>query len=59
MIQAQVLDRVKQRTSGKWGATENRKLVVFIDDLQLAAEDSFKARPVHEALREALQTKSW
>ena len=59
MQQAQVLDKLVRRESGKYGSTDNKRLLVFIDDVQLADKDPFKATPVHEVIREAIQRKSW
>ncbi|KAK7080901.1 Dynein heavy chain 12, axonemal [Halocaridina rubra] len=58
-VKSVVLSYVKERESGVFGATNGRKMSVFVDDLHLAAHDTYNARPAHEALREALQRKCW
>lgn len=57
--QSVVLSFLAPRETGGWGAKGGRRLVVFIDDLHLAAHDDYQARPVHELVREAMQRKSW
>lgn len=58
-MQSQVMKRLEVRPSGAWGAKGGRRLVVLVEDLHLAAEDQHRARPLHEAVREALQQNTW
>ncbi|XP_064087240.1 dynein axonemal heavy chain 3-like [Macrobrachium nipponense] len=58
-IKSVVLGYTVERESGGFGAKEKRRLAIFVDDLHLAAHDPYNARPVHEALREAMQRKVW
>ncbi|KAK8378939.1 hypothetical protein O3P69_009581 [Scylla paramamosain] len=58
-LKSLVLKRLEQRANGTWGARGGRRLVVLVEDLHLAAEDQHHARPLHEAVREALQQTTW
>ncbi|XP_050730386.1 dynein axonemal heavy chain 7-like [Eriocheir sinensis] len=58
-LKSQVMKRLEVRPSGAWGARGGRRLVVLVEDLHLAAEDQHRARPLHEAVREALQQNTW
>nr|XP_045615668.1 dynein axonemal heavy chain 7-like isoform X1 [Procambarus clarkii] len=58
-LKAIVISHLTMRESGKWGAKNGRRLLAFVDDLHLAAQDSYQALPVHEAIREAMQQKTW
>lgn len=58
-VQSLVMKRLEMRPNGTWGAKGGRRLVVLVEDLHLAAKDQHHARPLHEAVREALQQTTW
>lgn len=47
------------RENGRWGGSGGRRVVAWVDDLHLAAADQHLARPLHEAVREAMTHATW
>ncbi|KAK3858557.1 hypothetical protein Pcinc_035261, partial [Petrolisthes cinctipes] len=58
-LKSVLIKRLKVRESGRWGGSGGRRVVAWVDDLHLAAADQHQARPLHEALREAMTHATW
>ena len=57
--QATIDSRLERRRKGVYGAANNRRCVVVIEDLNLPALDPYGSQPVNELLRQQIDHGGW
>lgn len=59
MTQDQIDGRLDKRKKGVYGPPINRKMVIFVDDLNMPSKETFGAQPPIELLRQFMDYSGW
>ena len=56
-VQDSIDSKLTRRKKGVFGPEANKKLMIFIDDLNMPAKERFSAQPAIELLRQAIDSR--
>lgn len=59
LIEENIFIQISKRKKGVYGPTQNKKLLLFVDDLNMPKKEHYGAQPPIEFFRQYLDYQSW